>query len=145
MPQPLINVSNVLDTLNRDLIASHGSFYQGGLNLVNLLEHLMIPSLSDRRLEWYLASLTLDLCPVFNDNDVMFQYFCFFFIFRLVFVGNSWRLSWRICQNNYQYSIINLHVLWWWGLWCLTPLSTIFQLYRGGQFYWWSKPEYTVR
>jgi len=60
----------------------------------------------------------------------------------------------KLCMSHYPLQIPDNFVFWRYcrvsllftytgsGVWCLTPLSTIFQPCHVSQFYWWRKPVY---
>ena len=50
----------------------------------------------------------------------------------------------KVFQPEYNVYMCGKLQVWLIDIWCLTPLSAIFQLYHGDQFWWWKKPERTT-
>ena len=90
----------------------------------------------------------IDSCRI----DIVIFFVLFFFICTVkpVYKGHSrepenvpfvYRLKLSTFIINHHFYTAE-YVKVWFGLWCLMPLSTIFQLYCGSRFYWWRKPDF---
>ena len=95
-------------------------------------------------------NLYLKIIKTYLKDNVLYNYSITCFNMIIYMVGNN-RGSWCSLKKScrfFTHFVINVkswirtperfwHCAGLVKFWCLTPLSTIFQLYRGGQLYWW--------
>jgi uncharacterized membrane protein YozB (DUF420 family) len=103
----------------------------------HLQENLVVSKMTVATLvtawEQILKNQVIIYCPFLHKSKILS---CLTLIKLFLYWYSKKKPITTLCQIYTVFLLDNFGL----GLWCLKPLLTIFQLYRGGQFYWWRKP-----
>ena len=88
----------------------------------------------------------LSPCKSYNETELNYNLFtsiCFLPVHLCIWYDSSYQSKTDLYSLN-PCDIDQQNIVYGLRLWFLTLLSTIFQLYHGGQFYWWRRTEKTT-